>query len=163
MKMLSLIVVLMLVPFVSHAEWNNHFKHRNHEHKHNNSYFWQGIEHRQYRQKSRIDRGIDKGQLTRREIKKLRREQKHVAKQVRHMKRHHHLSRRDKREVMEHLDFVSDKIRTLKHNNHYARKNRRNNHNHNIYSHVNDHRTYRNDRYLSWANNDASAGVYFRF
>lgn len=163
MNKFTLIMVLMLIPFASHAEWSGHSKHRNHEHRHNNSYFWQDVEHRQYRQQSRIDRGIDKGQLTRREIKKLRREQKHIAKQVRNMKRHNYLNKRDKREVMEHLDFVSDKIRTLKHNKHYARRNRSSHDGHNQHVYSNENRNYRSDRYLSWANSDSSAGIYFRF
>lgn len=153
MNKVTLIMVLMLIPFAGHAEWNGHSKHRNNEQRHNNSYFWQDVERRQYKQQSRIDRGIDKGQLTRREIKKLRREQKHVAKQIRHMKRHNYLSRRAKSEVMERLDFVSEKIRALKHNEYYVRRGR----------FSNDNRNYRADRYLSWANNDSSAGIYFRF
>lgn len=61
----------MVIPFAGHAEWKGHSKHRNNEQRHNNSYFWQDVEHRQYRQQARIDRGIEQGQLTRREIKKI--------------------------------------------------------------------------------------------
>jgi len=155
----------MLVPFASHAERNSHFKHRKHEQQQNNSYFWKNVDRRQYKQEGRIERGIKKGQLTRRETKKLHREQKHVAKQIRHFQRHNHLSRRDKREVMEHLDYVSDKIRTLKHNQHYVHRNqykhkksaRR------VQSNNYDRNYYRNDRQVSWVNNDLQAGLYFRF
>jgi len=161
MKMLTIVMVLMFTPFVSHAEWNNHFKHNNHERKHNNSFFWQDVERRQYRQESRIDKGIEKGQLTRREVRKLHKEQKHVAKQIRHIRRDNRLSRGDRREVMEHLDYVSDKIRSLKHNQRYAH---RKNHNKKVnQGYSNNRNSYRNDRYLSWANNASSAGIYFRF
>jgi len=155
----------MLIPFVSHAEWSGHSKHRNHEHKHNNSYFWQDIEHRQYKQDSRIERGIEKGQLTRREAKKLHREQRHVAKQIKHLKRHNHISRSDKREVVEHLDYVSQKIRALKHNQHYAHRDSHNHKKQQRHTYSNDKRRdyYGNNRMLSWANDVASAGLYFRF
>jgi len=160
MKMLTIAIILMLVPFASHAERNNHFKHRKHEQQQNNSYFWQNVDRRQDKQRSRIERGIKKGQLTRREIKKLRREQKHIAKQVRHMKRHNHLSPGDRREVIEHLDYASNKIRNLKHNQYYIQRDNNMRHGHGQYTHLNN-RAYINDRYVSWANN--SAGIYFRF
>jgi len=165
MKMLTIAIILMLVPFASHAERNSHFKHRKHEQQQNNSYFWQDIERRQYKQQGRIERGIHKGQLTRREAKKLYREQKHVAKQIRHFQRHNHLSRRDKREVMEHLDYVSDKIRTLKHNQYYVHRDQ---YKHkksarHVHANNNDRNYYRNDRYVSWVNDDLQAGIYFRF
>lgn len=86
-----------------------------------------------------------------------------MAKQLRHMKRRNYLSRRDKRDVMEHLDFVSEKIRALKHNKYYARRGRFSNDRHNQRVYSNGNRHYRPDRYLSWANNDSSAGIYFRF
>lgn len=158
MKMLTIVIALMFTPFVAHAEWNNHFKHRDHERRQNHSPFWRDVEQRQNRQASRIERGIDKGQLTRREVRKLRREQKHVAKQLRYLRRHNYLSRRDKRDVMEHLDYVSNKIRSMKHNERYAQRGKYNKHNRHV--HVDNNR---HDRYLSWANNASSAGIYFRF
>jgi len=165
MKMLTIAIILMLVPFASHAERNSHFKHRKHEQQQNNSYFWKNVDRRQYKQEGRIERGINKGQLTRREAKKLHKEQKHVAKQIRHFQRHNHLSRRDKREVMEHLDYVSDKIRILKHNQHYVHRNqyKHKKSTRHVHSNNNDRNYYRNDRYVSWVNNDLQAGLYFRF
>jgi len=165
MKMLTMVVVLMFTPFVSHAEWNNHYKHDNHERGRNNSSFWQNVEHRQFRQETRIERGIKKGQLTRREARKLHREQKHVAKQIRHLRRHKYLNKRDRREVVEHLDYVSEKIRALKHNRHYAKQHNhgRRKQNRHVYSNDNNRNYYGNNSLLSWANNDSSAGIYFRF
>lgn len=162
MKMLTTVFMLMLIPFAAHAERGHYIGHRNHQH--NQSHFWQDVEHRQYRQDARIERGIERGQLTRREARKLKREQKHVAKQVRHMQRHNYLSRADKREVMEHLNYASDKIRTLKHNRRNAHRRNYSNHDHGRYTHANDYnRNYgRRDRAV-WANNGGSAGIYFRF
>lgn len=164
MKMLTTLMVLMIIPFTSHAEWNNHFRHQSHHQERNSSYFWQDIDHRLNRQDARIERGIEQGQLTRREIRKLKREQRHVAKQVRHLKRHDYLSHDDKREVSEHLGYVSNKIRKLKHNEHYVHR-ERNHYSHNSRAHRNDRYSnfYRNDRHLSWANNNSSVGLYFRF
>jgi len=165
MNKLTLLMVLMLIPFAGHADWKNHYKYRNNEPRHNNSYFWQDVENRQYKQERRIKKGIERGQLTRREVKKLHREQKHVAKQIRHLQRYNYLNRRDKREVMEHLDYVSDKIRTLNHNQHYVHREQ---YRHKTavrhgYSNNNDRNYYRNDRYVSWINDDLQAGIYFRF
>ncbi len=151
-------MVLIFTPLVSHAQWNNHSRHRGHHQEHNNSYFWQDVERRLDRQESRISRGIDKGQLTHREMKKLKREQRHVAKQARHLKRHDYLSRSDKREMMEHLDYVGHKIKSLKHNGNHMHRER------NRHRYTNRQRNYyRNDPVLSWANNNSSVGLYFRF
>lgn len=127
MKMLVGIFALMLISFASHAQWNVRFGnvdfgHGQYEREHDNSVFWQIVEERQCSQQDRVELGLEQGQLTRREIKKLQREQRHIAKQVKHMKRHNYLTRRDKREVMEHLDYVSEKIRALSHNRHYSHR-----------------------------------------
>lgn len=165
MKILALVIVLVFTPLVSHAEWGNHSRHNNYSSRNHNDYFWQDIQQRQHRQASRIDKGINRGQLTRREIRKLKKEQKHITKQIRHYKRHNQLSYRDKRKVNEHLDYVSGQIRNLKHNDRYAR----NRHQHNSGQHRtrtnhNDRRSYnRSNNYLSWANTGSSAGFYFRF
>ena len=129
MKILVGIFALMLTSFASHAQWNVRFGSvdfgRGHyEREHDDSVFWQVVEERQCSQEDRIEFGEGQGQLTRREIKKLQREQRHVAKQVRHMKRHNHLTQRDKREIMEHLDYVSKKIRVLSHNRNFTHRER---------------------------------------
>ena len=151
----------MIIPFTSQAERSHHFKHRHTEQKHNNSYFWQDVERRQHKQERRIERGVDKGQLTRREAKKLHREQRHVAKQIRRLARYNYISRQDKRDVMEHLDYVSEKIRILKHNQNYVHRK--------AYRyekstrHIGSNHRDRNDRYVSFMNEDLRAGIYFRF
>jgi hypothetical protein len=166
MKMLALAILLMSFPWASHAEGWKHSKHRDHYQRgHNNSYFWQDVQQRQHRQDLRIEKGIHKGQLTHREVKKLRREQKHIAKQIRHMSRHHYISRADKRSVFEHLDYVSKKIRILKHNDRYAHKGRYNHrkHKHNYQSYTDNQSYYTNDNMLTKANTNYSTDFYFRF
>ncbi len=160
MKMLTAVLVLMLMPYIAHAERGHKFGHRNQQF--NKSYFWQDVERRQYRQGIRIERGIESGQLTRREARRLKREQRHVAKQVRHMQRHSYLSQKAKWEIMEHLDYVSEKIRDLKHNRRYAHRRNYGDHDHNRYTHANDYSGSNNDGAI-WTNSGGSAGVYFRF
>ena len=159
MKMLALIIVLVFTPLVSHAEWGNHSRHNNYSSRNHNNYFWQDVQQRQHKQSSHINRGIDKGQLTRREIRNVKKEQKHVAKQIRHYKRHNHLSYHDKRIITNHLNHVSGQIRNLKHNDRYAR----NRHHHQSHANYNHRNSYRRNNYLSWTNAGSSAGIYFRF
>jgi len=166
MKMLILICVLFATPLVSYAEWGNHSRHNTYNsHRQNNSHFWQGIQERQRKQASRIERGIDKGQLTRREIKKLKREQRHLAKEIRHYKRHNRLSYQDRHVLIERMDHVSDRIRGLKHNDRYV-QNRRHKQGYSNYrtQAKGNHGNYiSRDNHLSWVNNGSSAGFYFRF
>ena len=161
MKTLALAILLMSFPWVSHAKgWGNYNHDKHYHQRHDNSYFWQDVEERRYKQHMRVDRGIEKGQLTRREIRALARKQKHVAKQIKHYKRHRHMSYANKKSVMRHMDHYSKQIAHLKHNDRYVHRDR---HNHQSYSHYNDKNNYRNDRRLSWTSNDYSSGFYFRF
>ena len=166
MKMLVLICVLFATPFVSYAERGDYSRHNKHNsNRQNNSYFWQDVQQRQHKQASRIQRGIAKGQLTRREIKKLKREQKNVAKQIRRYKRHNRLSYQDRHALIERMDHVSDRIIGLKHNDRYVqnRKHKQGYSNYRAPVKVN-HRNYvSRDNHLSWVNNGSSAGFYFRF
>ncbi len=161
MKMLVLAILLMSFPWVSQAKGSGHSNHdRHYYHGHDNSSFWQDIEERRYRQHSRIDRGIEKGLLTKREIRELAREQRLVAKQIKHFKHHRNVNYSNKKSILSHMDQYSDQIAHLKHNNRYVRRDR---HNHRAYSHHNNKNYYRNDNRFSWANNDYSPGFYFRF
>jgi hypothetical protein len=157
MKMLALAILLMSFPWIGNAKGWGGGHHDSHYHQ---SYgFWQDVEKRRYRQHIRIDKGIENGRLTRREIKALAREQKHITKQIKHYKHHRNMSYADKKSVMRHIDHYSEQIADLKHNDHFARRDR---HNHRAYRHHNNN-DYRNDRRLSWVSNDYSAGLYFRF
>lgn len=163
MKKLAMIIVLIGVAFGCQAKSRDHFRHGYYEHEqgYNNSTFWNEVSERCDRQSYRIAKGIDKGQLTRREAKKLRREQKHVAKQIRHFKRHQYISFKNKRNVMEHLDYLSEKIRSLKHNDRYEYHNHKSSHQE--YGRRSHGYNNWNNRIFSTANSDYSAGIYFRF
>lgn len=159
MKMLALAILLISFPWIGHAKGWDHFNQdRYYQHGHDSSSFWQDVERRRHRQHIRIDRGIEKGQLTRREVRKLARERKHVARQIKRFKHHRHMSYANKQSVLRHMDQYSDQIAHLKHNDRYVRRDR---HNHRAYSDHNNH--YRNDRRLSRISNDYSSGLYLRF
>lgn len=159
MKTLALAILLMSFPWVGYASGRGHNHHDKHYHqRHDRSSFWQDVEARKHKQHMRVDRGMENGQLTRKEIRKLEREQKHVDRQIKHFRHHRYMSHANKKSVMRHLDHYSEQIAHLKHNDHYVRKDR---HNHQSYNHNKSY--YRNDRGLSWASNDYSSGFYFRF
>jgi len=158
MKTLALAILLISFPWVGHASGWGNYNHEKHHHRHDSSSFWLDVEERRYKQHMRVDRGMENGQLTRREIRKLAREQKYVARQIKHFKRHRHMSYANKKSIMRHLDHYSEQIAHLKHNDRYVRKD---SHNHQSYNHHNKS-YYKNDRGLSWASNDFSSGFYFR-
>ena len=153
----------MITPLVSYAQRGEHYENDHHYNRgHNDSSFWNKVDRRQHRQESRIERGADKGQLTRREVRKLHKEQRHVAKQIRRYKHRHYLTRADKRNVMQHLNYMSDKIRNFKHNDRYARNDRE--HKHHSHVHATRAPEYRGgETHISLANAGYSAGINFRF
>lgn len=152
----------MLVSFSSQAK-KDHYSRDGHDYqKVNKSYFWQDIKQRLHNQSNRIDKGVKKGQLTHREVKKLRREQKHIAKQIKHFKKHNYLSSRDRHELINHLDYMQDKISDLRHNEHYVHK----------YTKYYDHKhgdSYKarnsvgKKRYISWVSNESLSRVFFNY
>lgn len=155
MKMLALAIVLLSFPWLSHAQ-SNRYSHRHDGYK--NNYFWQDVENREYKQQRKIDRGIETGVLTHREVRQLEREHRHVDEQIRHFKRYRHLSHMNKKSVMKHLDHYGEQITHLKHNNHYVRR-----HNHQQYSHYNKGSYYRNKQHISSARNKYSIGFHYKF
>ena len=74
------------------------------------------IRKRMKRQKKRIRKGIESGQLTRKEAKKLRRQQRRIGDLHRDYRSDGHLSRTERRDLTERLDRASDRIYRLKHN-----------------------------------------------
>lgn len=77
-----------------------------------------GINERQERQARRIERGIDRGQLTRREARKLRREQRDIAELERCLREvgGRGLQPMERRILQRLLDLASENIRELKQN-----------------------------------------------
>lgn len=68
------------------------------------------------RQQSRIRQGVKSGELTRKEAKKLRSQQKKIAKLERKFSKDGHLSRHERKKLERHQDKASKRIYRLKHN-----------------------------------------------
>lgn len=165
MKMLTLAVVLMFLPLLSHAKGTQYYGYENHHQKHGELSFWENVERRQYELHRSTDRGVKKGQLTRREVRKIEREQKSLAKNIRHSKRFHSISSSSRRKIMEQLEHVSCKIDDLRHNKYYVRyvKNRYILGNHQTYTHYDHEPIDKKKRYQSVDHNSYSAGLHLRF
>lgn len=80
------------------------------------------VEQRLDRQHARIKHGIRNGELTRREAKRLRRQQRHIAKMERRFTRDGHLDGHERRTLRRELDAASDRIYRLKHNDRHRHR-----------------------------------------
>ena len=80
-----------------------------------------------HRQANRIQRGINNGQLVKREVRKLRRQQRHIKQSMAHYKRDGHLNRHERSKLNQLLDVASNNIHR-KSNNQWTRYSRHNNH-----------------------------------
>jgi hypothetical protein len=146
MKKLALIIVFMFLPLSSYAQGWGYGKHEKHyEYRENNYSFWKDVQRCQQDLHWRIDLGIENGQLTRKELRQLKREQRHLSKQIRHLRHHRYLSQADERSILDHLDHLSEKIRYLKHNNNYV------------------YNGHHNHAFMQHYGNGLSAGVFFEF
>lgn len=146
MKKLALVIVLMFLPWLTFAQGWDYNKHgKNNGHEHYNYSFWQDVKRCRQDIHWRIDEGIQNGQLTNWEIRQIKREQRHIAKQIRHFRHHRYLSHADERSILKHLDHVSEKIRYLKNNNQYV------------------HNSHHNHVFSQHSGHGFSAGVFFDF
>lgn len=75
----------------------------------------------QRRQRARIVRGIDRGQLTPAEYEQLARQQQHIAQTKRYFKRDGRLDRLERRILQDKMARASNDIRYYKHNQGYSR------------------------------------------
>ena len=73
-------------------------------------------EHRQERQHDRIRHGIRNGELTRKEAKRLLKQQRRIAKLEHRFELDGHLDRAERRTLRRKLDAASQRIYRLKHN-----------------------------------------------
>lgn len=71
------------------------------------------------RQHKRIKQGARNGELTQKEVKKLRKQHRHIKKLNQQFKQDGHLSRREQKTLRQALDLASKRIYRLKHNDHY--------------------------------------------
>jgi septal ring factor EnvC (AmiA/AmiB activator) len=80
--------------------------------------FWRhdNIQERLERQQYRIDQGVKRHQLTRKEEKQLRRQQREIRRMARRFYRDGHLSKKERRLLNQQLDASSRRIKRLKHN-----------------------------------------------
>ena len=100
-----------------------HDKHRYNKHRHHQ----QGLKRiykRLHNQANRIHNGIDSGQLVRREVKKLRREQRHIKSTLAHYRSDGRLNRYERSKMNQLLDVASNNIHRKK-NNRLTRYNKR--------------------------------------
>lgn len=105
---LPLLGLLALPALAGRADHDAHYGHFGHDR----------IEQRMDRQHGRIEHGIRNGELTRKEARRLRKQQRHIAKMERKFTRDGHLDRYERRTLHRELDAVSDRIYRLKHNDH---------------------------------------------
>jgi hypothetical protein len=75
-----------------------------------------GIWDRLERQQSRIEQGIDSGELTRKEAKRLKKQQRKVRWLFREFRDDGHLSKHERRKLNQKLDRISSNIWEFKHN-----------------------------------------------
>lgn len=68
------------------------------------------------RQLRRIEQGIETGELTRDELKQLKKEQKHIAKVKERARWDHHITRHEARRITKMQDRASRRIYRYKHN-----------------------------------------------
>jgi hypothetical protein len=71
------------------------------------------------RQQNRIERGIDSGELTRREARTLKKQQRRIHRLAREFYADDHLCKRERRILHKKLNRASDRIYALKHNDEY--------------------------------------------
>jgi hypothetical protein len=87
--------------------------------RHDDGYRHDRLEQRLDRQHWRIKQGVRSGELTRKEAKRLRKQQRHIARMENRFARDGHLDRHERRTLRRELDAASDRIYRLKHNDSY--------------------------------------------
>lgn len=80
------------------------------------SRFLRDVEHRLSRQWRRIQQGIYSGELTRKEARRLKKQQRRIVRHQRAYLDDGRLSRRERRDIVARLDAANEKIYRLKHN-----------------------------------------------
>jgi peptidoglycan hydrolase CwlO-like protein len=76
-----------------------------------------GIDQRQANQQKRIDQGIQSGQLTEKEAKKLNKQQERISKKEARMKADGNLTKKERAKLKKEQDKASKKIYQEKHDN----------------------------------------------
>jgi hypothetical protein len=76
-----------------------------------------GIDQRQVNQQKRIDQGVQSGQLTEKEAKKLNKQQERISKKEARMKADGNLTKKERAKLKKEQDKASKKIYQEKHDN----------------------------------------------
>lgn len=79
------------------------------------------IGHRIDRQEMRIDKGVQRGELTRFEERKLRKQNRRIKRLYRDFRSDGRLNRSERKKLLKKLARASDRIYTLKHNDRYRK------------------------------------------
>lgn len=82
-----------------------------------------GFDQRIERQQKRINKGVRNGELTNRESRKLRKQQRYIKKINRQFKKDGHLSHHERKNLKRKLNLASKRIYRLKHNDRYRNNN----------------------------------------
>jgi hypothetical protein len=88
------------------------------------------VDRRQNRQWARIDDGIENGELSRREVKRLQKDQRQIARMERRFERDGYYSPKERRIMERALDRSSDRIERAKASGHGRYQGRRHRHRH---------------------------------
>ncbi len=86
---------------------------------HDDRYDGNRFEQRLDRQHLRIKQGVRSGELTRKEAKRLRKQQRRITRLESRFMRDGHLTRHERRTLRRELDAASDRIYRFKHNDRY--------------------------------------------
>ena len=102
----------------NHSSWNTNNSWNSNKHDRRNAMrrAIQRIHKRQNNQARRINRGIDNGQLVRREVRTLRKEQRRISERLRHFQYDGRLNRHERNKINNMLDVASNHIRNKRHN-----------------------------------------------
>lgn len=98
-------------------------------------HFHQRLERQQYR----IENGLESGELTRREAKKLRRQQRKIRRMVKYFREDGVLTKAERNKIRNKIDRASDRIWAFKHNDDRYHREHRN--------HKYSHHDHRHDKY----------------
>ena len=113
--------------------------------------FERRVDHRQTNQWRRISEGIDSGELSRHEAKRLLRNQKRLARMERRFERDGYYSPRERRKMERALDRASHRIKRAKNNDHH----RSYGHGHRWHAWHSDHHTHAYDPYAYEVSDDS--------
>ena len=119
------------------------------------------FERRLDRQHMRIEGGVKSGALTRKEAKRLRKQQRHIAKLERRFERDGHFDRYERRTLQSELDQASKRIYRLKHNDRYRERHGGKRGRYDRHDHYGEHarsRGHWNDHHDRYASSDRFFG-----